>query len=261
MDQKGGNSHEEDEFFDANDNLCEAAKSEAKFVPLHEELNQKLHMAEENDDEDEKGDLVSDEDPYLVDEELLKAEDEKMDEEERKKKLDEALENKRLGNESFKAENYKEALELYTKSLQTCPFSLVKDRSIIYSNRSACFYKMKDYERCIKECTRSIELDGAFVKPLVRRADCFENTDKLEDALADYKRLAEVDVGNNAHKFKCKELEEKIKDRNEKLKEEMMGKLKDLGNMLLKPLGLSTDNFQFVQDPNTGSYSVNFNKQ
>jgi hypothetical protein len=55
-------------------------------------------------------------------------------------------------------------------------------------------------------------------------------------------------------------LEEKVNERDEKLKAEMMGKLKDLGNMFLKPFGMSTENFQFVQDPATGSYSVNIKK-
>jgi hypothetical protein len=53
-------------------------------------------------------------------------------------------------------------------------------------------------------------------------------------------------------------LEPIVQDRQEKMKEEMMGKLKDLGNTLLGKFGLSLDNFKAEKDPSTGSYSIKF---
>ena len=49
-----------------------------------------------------------------------------------------------------------------------------------------------------------------------------------------------------------------VAERQEKMKEEVMGKLKDLGNSVLGNFGMSLDNFKMDKDPNTGGYSIRF---
>ncbi|KAM0561273.1 hypothetical protein ACHAPJ_003151 [Fusarium lateritium] len=55
-----------------------------------------------------------------------------------------------------------------------------------------------------------------------------------------------------------RDLPPRVKAAQEKEMGEMWGKLKDLGNGILKPFGMSTDNFQMVKDEKTGGYSMNF---
>ncbi|RVE41213.1 hypothetical protein evm_014135 [Chilo suppressalis] len=91
-----------------------------------------------------------------------------------------------------------------------------------------------------------------------RRALSYEATEKLDESLADYKKILELDPSHQEARKATHRLPPLIEEKNEKLKTEMLGKLKDLGNMILKPFGLSTENFQLQQDPETKGYKINF---
>ncbi len=52
----------------------------------------------------------------------------------------------------------------------------------------------------------------------------------------------------------------RINQAKEKEMGEMMGKLKELGNGILKPFGLSTDMFNMAKDEKTGGYSMSFDQ-
>ncbi|PYI31978.1 tetratricopeptide repeat protein [Aspergillus indologenus CBS 114.80] len=84
----------------------------------------------------------------------------------------------------------------------------------------------------------------------------------LQGAEEDYKALAAMDnlppEDRRVVQKGLRDLPDRIAQAREKDMAEMMGKLKDLGNGILKPFGLSTENFKFVQDPKTGGYSMNF---
>lgn len=98
----------------------------------------------------------------------------------------------------------------------------------------------------------------SFICCFSRRAKLYEMEDKLDEALEDYKRVYELDPGQPDAREAMVRLPPMINERNERLKNEMVGKLKDLGDMFLKPFGLSTNNFRMEQNPETGSYSINY---
>lgn len=134
-----------------------------------------------------------------------------------------------------------------------------KSLSIYHSNRAAALFYLKRYEECIQDCSISMLLNPSYIKPVIRRMSAYESTDKIEEALNDAKHALTIDSGNKVVKNHVNRLQKLEDERIEKLKEETIGKLKDLGNSFLGNFGLSLDNFQTVQDPNTGGYSISFN--
>ncbi|CAH1420109.1 unnamed protein product [Lactuca virosa] len=186
-----------------------------------------------------------------------------LDEDELKQKLlAEMNEAKVEGNKLFGDGLYEEALLKYDYAIQLAPeiSSLSEIRSICHNNRATCFFKLGKYEESIKECTKALELNPNYMKALLRKAEAHEKLENYEDAIAGMKKILELDPSNKQAKRTIIRLEPLAVEKREKMKEEMLGKLKDMGNTILGKFGMSVDNFKAVKDPNTGSYSISFQR-
>lgn len=105
-------------------------------------------------------------------------------------------------------------------------------------------------------------------KALLRRAKARQQLggwSSLQGALEDYQALSKPphqlsSLDQKAVQTALKDLPPKLDEAKNAELADMMGKLKQLGNGILKPFGLSTDNFQFTKDEASGGYSMNFNQ-
>uniref|UniRef100_A0A1Q3F4A1 Putative tetratricopeptide repeat protein 1 n=1 Tax=Culex tarsalis TaxID=7177 RepID=A0A1Q3F4A1_CULTA len=203
------------------------------------------------------GSSVEHEDDY-IDDESQRDFEKSLSEEEKLANKAKAEELKAQGNDLFKQGEYQKSADMYTAALRICPVDFNAERSILYANRAAAKTKLNFKPSAIDDCTKAIEHNPKYLKALLRRATLYEEADKLDESLEDFKQILELDPDNAEARAAQARLPPKIQERNERMKEEMMGKLKDLGNMILRPFGLSTQNFEMKQDPSTGSYSINF---
>ncbi|KAI9821888.1 MAG: hypothetical protein M1827_002470 [Pycnora praestabilis] len=103
-------------------------------------------------------------------------------------------------------------------------------------------------------------------KALMRRARARSEVGgwaALQGADEDYRELSSMPIPPQDRKIVQRELStlpSRLEEAKQKDMAEMMSKLKGLGNSILKPFGLSTDNFNMVKDEASGGYSMNFNQ-
>eukprot|EP00053_Salpingoeca_punica_P019355 m.195111 g.195111 ORF g.195111 m.195111 type:complete len:271 (-) comp17631_c1_seq1:722-1534(-) len=248
------------------------------FVEAREELEQEQEQASANAAqagtstaaEDDKGEAKQDQDGAVADsaasaaaaDAALKAEIDEynaLTDEEKQARAVKAEALKAEGNTLFATGEFTAAMDKYSEAIRLGP-SNREAAAPYFANRAACYFKLTKFEECVVDCTQALAITPTYAKALTRRAAALEKQDKLEEALRDYKRLRELDPSDRTAIEACQRLPPKIEEQREKLKAEMFGKLKELGNMCLKPFGLSTNNFEFVKDPATGGYSMKFNQ-
>jgi len=91
------------------------------------------------------------------------------------------LDAKQEGNTHFKESRYEKAIESYSCALET--ITDANERSLIFSNRAACYTQLRSYEEVVRDCNESISLVPTNVKALIRRGIAYEALERFKKAL------------------------------------------------------------------------------
>ena len=185
----------------------------------------------------------------------------------------------------LKLEEWKQAVESATKALDALdrldpPPPPVQDKdprlengTADSSNGSGTVAEIDDTtEVLLSALTRTShsinDVNKLRTKALLRRAKARHEVGgwaSLQGSLEDYQALSKPPNQLSSLDMKAviaalKKLPAELEEAKNTEMADMMGKLKQLGNGILKPFGLSTDNFQFTQDQQSGGYSMQFNQ-
>ncbi|KAG0023612.1 Hsp90 cochaperone [Podila clonocystis] len=162
-------------------------------------------------------------------------EEEMPSEEELNKK--EALKIKDLGNASYKARKFDEALEHYTKA-----WELDSTNVSILTNKAAVYFEMGNFDECIKTCEEAIDVGREhradyklIAKALGRIGTAYVKQDKLPEAIKYYgKSLAEHRTPDILAKLKEAEKAKAKADKEAYRDVALSAEARDRGNALFK---------------------------
>lgn len=174
------------------------------------------------------------------------------------KSIETSMRAKEEGNEHFRSRRFDEAIDSYSMSIDHCPLDETNKSNLatFYGNRAAAYFAVEEYDLVIEDCTSALELNPEYFKVLLRRQLTYEKIDRIDEALVDAKRMQELNPAFPNISVKVRALQAEHDKRLEKMKDEALGKLKDLGNSILSNFGMSLDNFKMNQDPATGSWNI-----
>lgn len=98
---------------------------------------------------------------------------------------------KAQGNAALQAENFTEAIKLYSEAIEQDP-----SNHILFSNRSAAYAKINDYENSLKDAEQTISLKSDWPKGYSRKGAALELLEKYDEALITYKEGLKIDPSN-----------------------------------------------------------------
>eukprot|EP01102_Stenamoeba_stenopodia_P015776 TRINITY_DN5429_c0_g1_i1.p1 TRINITY_DN5429_c0_g1~~TRINITY_DN5429_c0_g1_i1.p1 ORF type:complete len:268 (+),score=76.49 TRINITY_DN5429_c0_g1_i1:233-1036(+) len=145
-----------------------------------------------------------------------------------------AVEAKEKGNKLFAQKKWKEAIEAYNKAIKLDP-----TEAAFYSNRSAAYMGMGDYNSALKDAEECIKVKSNWAKGYYRKGMALVSLKRLLDSEAAFKEGLQYEPENAEIKKKLEELEPSLAPLRPKFNADgsVMSpsqKLKDEGNAHFK---------------------------
>ena len=256
---------EEEKYEDCNEkNDAEKELTQEDNKETNNEPKQKTSDSEEKKDlENKENEKETKKNPYLENfEEKNNSSDEEkvqLSEEEIKVIEDKIISERKNAGELYKSGNYIQALNIYSLLLQDAKKANLKEQLVILNcNKGICFNKLMEKEKALECFSQALKYNPTYSKALCNRMLLYNSKGDYLEALDDYNKLKEIDY-NLWKNYSGMEYELQIKAENKKkeMTNEMLGKLKDIGNSLLGNFGISLDNFKMT--PNgQGGYSIQY---
>ena len=178
-----------------------------------------------------------------------------------KKDIEEKIINERKNaGVLYKNGEYIQALNTYSLLLKDAKRAELKEQCCILNcNKGICFNKLYEYDKALESFKEALKYNKDYAKALCNKMLLLNKKEEYLEAYEDFKRLKTLDYNlwENYRNLEG-ELSYKAEIQKKKMTDEMLGKLKDMGNTILGKFGLSLNNFQMT--PNgQGGYSIQYN--
>jgi len=123
-----------------------------------------------------------------------------------------AEEFKKQGNTAFTNKEYEKAIEFFSKAIELDP-----SNHVLYSNRSASYASLKQYDDALKDADKTIELKKDWPKGYSRKGAALHGMGRLEQARETYKEGLSQDPNNQQLKKALEEVESALAPSNTKI--------------------------------------------
>lgn len=121
---------------------------------------------------------------------------------------------KDLGNEAYKKKDFNTAIEHYTKAIQHDPTDMT-----FYNNLAAVYFEQKEYQKCIEQCEKAIEIGRENRADFKLIAKSFMRIGNAYKRLKDYKQ-AKVYYEKSLSEHRTPEIKTLLSDVEKVIKEE-----------------------------------------